>query len=123
MLDRPLQKPTAFCPKCEHMKKYLNSQRTADDLYNIRKACSSNCIHFGRNGIYKGDLSIALVEAVEKLNQNLTPGRKPTRDREYGEAVVNLHKQGFSLRKIAETLNISVNTVRGILDNRTNNKP
>jgi len=108
--NTPLKNPLEICPKCESWKKYNQGNMSLGDF---RLNCQY-CKSFGKNGIYKGDLVIAVNSKVIS-RPVLTPGRKATHYKRYGHAVNELHNQGKSIRAIAETLGISTGTVQKIL--------
>lgn len=58
----------------------------------------------------------------KKLKSNLTPGRKPTKEKQFGQVVRNLRNDGMSIRKIAAYVGISTTTVQKILKNTKNTK-
>jgi hypothetical protein len=114
--DKSLQ-DVAVCQNCEMMKIALD-----DNAEELRIGdCRRKCMHCKRKdvGIYKFDGIYTALQLkrdtidVKQYKRNV--GKKPTAKKRYGKAVKKLRAEGYSLRKIADTLQISVTTVQKIL--------
>ena len=104
-----LKRNMAFCRNCKRgvMQRALSETETIE-LEEARKICA-NC-KYRNQGIYKFD---AIYEFMRTCK--LTPGRKPTVGREYGETIRQLREQGESIRAIADKLGLSKTTVQKII--------
>lgn len=108
-----------YCTKCKSMNKLLEKRRlgielTKNEVENMRYKCRY-CRSFGSTGIYKADAILTALEERKRNENNLTPGRKPVREKQYGRAVRKLREEGKSIREIADILGISKATVQKIL--------
>lgn len=124
---------TKHCLKC-HI--YLNARKNIAnndfDYQSIMRARRSCASCRGNDGIYKFDaiytalgLHEQLIEQLKKfeklkLRPELTPGKKPVKEKLYGDIVRNLRKENKSIREIARITNLSTPTVQKILKNQKN---
>lgn len=116
MLNTPHIPVLDHCRTCIH----LLTAKVQDpvDWGELRNQC--RCCKTGNKGIYKADAIYDLYQLEEAYNNNRTIpkrniGKKPTRYKTHGKAVLTLRELGYSLRDIASITGIAVNTVRGIL--------
>lgn len=113
---------TKHCLKCQI---YLNARKNIanndfdyQSIMRARRRCAS-CR--GNDGIYKFDAiytALGLHEQLLELRPKLTPGKKPVKEKLYGDIVRNLRKEGKSIRDIAKLTNLSTPTVQKILKNQ-----
>ena len=108
-----------FCAKCFRMCRLIEklengTEPTEKEMEDIRYRCQY-CRSFGRNGIYKADAILTALKEKRRAKNNLTPGRKPVREKQYGKAIINLRKEGKTIREISEILGISKTTVHKIV--------
>ena len=115
-----VQNVNDYCKKCKKMKLLQEKRKKGEDylenLANMRTRCA-RCRVFGKIGIYKADAILTALELSENGYKNRNVGKKPVREKQYGTAVKNLRAEGKTIRQIAKTLGISVDTVQKILKN------
>lgn len=100
------------CTNCEVMKRALSDiEEDEIPLGEARARCAS-C-----NKIFKFD---ALYKS--QIQRKKSTGKKATAYKRYSKAVINLKREGKSIRDIAKTIDISPTTVQKILQQyRTEN--
>lgn len=111
-----------YCVKCANMKDLIEKRKQKipiddSELQEIRNLCRY-CRNLGKKGIYKADAiltSLEMYEKLEKLEKKKNVGKKATREKQYGTVVQNLRTNGMTIREIAKTVGISVDTVQKIL--------
>lgn len=113
--DKSLQ-DVMVCQNCNVMKMAFSEWEIGD--------CRRMCMRCKRKdmGIYKFDAIYTALQLkrdildVKQYKRNV--GKKSTAQKRYGKAVKKLRDEGYSLRKIADTLQISVTTVQKVLKDR-----
>lgn len=102
------------CINCNIVNDYNLGNITIEQA---RKKCS-NC-HFGSERIYKFDLLLNYIDSYNKhLKQlgNIGKGKSETYSKKYGNAILQLRSEGYSIRHIANVLNISPTSVQKIIN-------
>lgn len=112
----PLQDIEKHCKRCSVPDLFEQDKLSLGDS---RRTCA-NC-RLSVYGIYKFDAIHEVIHMKKEQKANLTPGRKATREKVYGETIRNLHRGSFSNNKIAEIIGISHNTEKKIVDKMDNN--
>jgi len=125
MMSQPLVDVGTACSKCPTMQAAViigGNNLTPEEKGILRVSCSY-CKSTG-SGIYKAD---AILTAETQRTVGVQPsafkgkGRQPVAFKRYGQTVKNLYEQGQSLRQIAKTIGISINTVRKIIAQHQSN--
>jgi hypothetical protein len=72
-------------------------------------------VRFAFDAIYAAVKASENAEKYANFRKNANVGKKATRHKTHGHAVHALRREGRTLREIADVLDISIGTVRGIL--------
>lgn len=110
MMTEELKNFNEVCTNCEVMKRALSDiEEDETFLGEARARCASCNKIFKFDALYKSQMNLA--QRQRKKNT----GKKPTAYKRYSKAVINLKRDGKSIRDIAKIIDISPTTVQKIL--------
>lgn len=104
------------CTNCDVMKRALSDVEEDEiPLGEARAKCASCNKIFKFDALYKSQMNLA--------QRKKNTGKKPTAYKRYSKAVINLKREGKSIRDIAKTIDISPTTVQKILQQHRTENP
>lgn len=115
MMTEELKNFNEVCTNCEVMKRALSNIEDEISLGEARAKCASCNKIFKFDALYKSQMNLA--------QRKKNTGKKPTAYKRYSKAVINLKREGKSIRDIAKTIDISPTTVQKILQQHRTENP
>lgn len=112
MVNQDFQDVTQYCRECTVMSEAIKAGIGKFNLADLRNTC--RYCKTGITGIFKADAIYTAIKLAKQF-RNGNKGKKSTMNKKYGHTIVNLRKKGYTIKSIADTIKISINSVRRVL--------